>query len=81
MKTLGLFACGLTVACALSSCDYDAYPYGYRTVGYSSPRYVSADPMLLGRSHYHAGSPYVGSSYGYRTYYPRTYTSGERRIR
>jgi len=75
MNPLRLFACGLAAACALSSCAYDAYPYGYRTVGYSSPRYVNTCPTHVGRSYSSYGSPYVGSGYGYRTSYPRTYTT------
>ncbi|MDP1588518.1 MAG: hypothetical protein Q8M07_12285, partial [Prosthecobacter sp.] len=70
MKTLRLFACGLAAACALSSCAYDAYPYGYRTVGYSPPLYATPYPTHFGRSYYRSGPPYVGSSYGYRTSYP-----------
>lgn len=76
MKTSRLFVCGLAAVYALSSCVYDDHPYGYRTVGYSSPRYVTAYPSYVGPSYYRVGSPYVGSSYGYRTYYPSTYTSG-----
>ena len=80
MKPLRLLACGLAAACALSSCGYDDRSYGYRTVGYSSPRYVTTYPTHVGPSYSRSGyyghdSPYVGSGYGYPTSYPRTYTS------
>ncbi len=80
MKTLSLLSCSLTVACALASCDYGG-PYGYSSVGYSSPRYVTTHRSYAAPTSYQTGyssygSPYYSPpTYGYSTAYPSTYPS------
>jgi hypothetical protein len=74
MKTLSLLSCSLMVACGLASCDY-GQPYGYSSVGYSSPRYVTTYPSYAAPTYYPTGYTSYGSPYystAYPTYYPST---------
>jgi hypothetical protein len=62
------------VACGLASCDY-GQPYGYSSVGYSSPRYVTTYPSYAAPTYYPTGYTSYGSPYystAYPTYYPST---------
>lgn len=85
MKTLSLIACCLTLAGVLASCEYDDRPYGYTSAGYRTPHNINTyssytAPTYYGTRYYRYDSPYYSGPYGFRTSYPRTYTSNRYQV-